>query len=94
MELKRKNDWVKPRCQYPLVVAFDKNASRFTPFLFIVTDSGTHRGISYVKDSIGNIIQCCFWSNMPKKSVNVTKGTLVLIDEFEKQGGCEDDLWR
>jgi len=56
-------------------------------------ESPFERAIYYSKERSGVISQNNFWRHIAKSARKVSKGALILIDEFEKQGGCEDDLW-
>lgn len=96
MNLERKNNLVKPHWVRPYLVFFNADVDRFIPFLFIIPDSGTPGysfGFRYTKKRRGFIFQDLFYSPIIGEAKKVAKGTLVIIDEFEKQGGCEDDLW-
>lgn len=77
---------------FPDLAYFYKEASKFCPFLYILQKNGTC--VKYIKDNSGHISVSKTYTSMPRNSTPVKLGTLVLLDEFEKQGGCEDDLWR
>lgn len=56
------------------------------------------KGMSYIKTNRKEIIRYPAFSESglnykDYRKVEMKKGGLILLDEFEQKGGCEDDLW-
>jgi len=86
--------WVNGR--YPAYAYFVKDPCLFVNFLYVFSEEDVLSGMAYTKTNGKEIIRYNGFNPayVKQKLKKVVKGTLILIDEYEIKGGCEDDNWR